>query len=156
MRYAVGTIIPDAVFLLETEERKFIFLDQREINAFREHDSRHKFQIVALESLKTLKGPFDLCFIDADKENYLNYYEAVLQIRGADKEKILEKIKKSNVLFYIRNVDKGYDVRLVKKHDAVKLTQNLEHCEVKRTFKLVGAKDGKNIYRVYYSVRGVQ
>ncbi|MBS2008423.1 MAG: class I SAM-dependent methyltransferase [Cyanobacteria bacterium SZAS TMP-1] len=32
----------------------------------------------ALDSLKKLDGPFDLVFIDADKPNYLNYYEAVL------------------------------------------------------------------------------
>jgi caffeoyl-CoA O-methyltransferase len=31
-----------------------------------------------LEMLETLNGPFDLVFIDADKENYVNYYEAVL------------------------------------------------------------------------------
>ncbi len=34
----------------------------------------------ALESIAKLKGSFDLCFIDADKENYLNYYEAVLPL----------------------------------------------------------------------------
>jgi caffeoyl-CoA O-methyltransferase len=33
-----------------------------------------------LESIKKVKGPIDLCFIDADKENYLNYYEAVLPL----------------------------------------------------------------------------
>jgi caffeoyl-CoA O-methyltransferase len=32
----------------------------------------------ALESLNALEGPFDLVFIDADKTNYRNYYEAVL------------------------------------------------------------------------------
>ena len=32
----------------------------------------------ALETLAGLDGPFDLVFIDADKENYRNYYEAVL------------------------------------------------------------------------------
>jgi caffeoyl-CoA O-methyltransferase len=32
----------------------------------------------ALTSLKSLSGPFDMAFIDADKENYLNYYETIL------------------------------------------------------------------------------
>ncbi len=32
----------------------------------------------ALETLAGLEGPFDLAFLDADKENYVNYYEAVL------------------------------------------------------------------------------
>jgi caffeoyl-CoA O-methyltransferase len=32
----------------------------------------------ALEELERLEGPWDLVFIDADKENYVNYYEAVL------------------------------------------------------------------------------
>ena len=34
----------------------------------------------ALQTLKTLKGPLDFVFIDADKENYLAYYEAVLPL----------------------------------------------------------------------------
>ena len=32
----------------------------------------------AIETIATLDGPFDLVFIDADKTNYSNYYEAVL------------------------------------------------------------------------------
>lgn len=32
----------------------------------------------ALEEIERLDGPFDLVFIDADKPNYANYYEAVL------------------------------------------------------------------------------
>ena len=30
----------------------------------------------AVDSLKTVKGPFDLVFIDADKGNYINYWKA--------------------------------------------------------------------------------
>jgi caffeoyl-CoA O-methyltransferase len=32
----------------------------------------------ALDALPSLDGPFDLIFIDADKTNYVNYYEALL------------------------------------------------------------------------------
>jgi caffeoyl-CoA O-methyltransferase len=34
----------------------------------------------ALETLKTLKGPFDLVFIDADKTNYSAYYDAAFPL----------------------------------------------------------------------------
>jgi caffeoyl-CoA O-methyltransferase len=34
----------------------------------------------ALESLKRVWGPFDICFIDADKENYGAYYDACLEL----------------------------------------------------------------------------
>jgi caffeoyl-CoA O-methyltransferase len=34
----------------------------------------------ALESISTLNGPFDLIFIDADKPNYVNYYEATMPL----------------------------------------------------------------------------
>jgi predicted O-methyltransferase YrrM len=32
----------------------------------------------ALETIASLEGPFDIAFIDADKENYVKYYDAVL------------------------------------------------------------------------------
>src|ERR1700747_1555369 len=34
----------------------------------------------ALDTIKTLTGPLDLIFIDADKPNYSNYYEACLPL----------------------------------------------------------------------------
>jgi caffeoyl-CoA O-methyltransferase len=38
----------------------------------------------ALDTLATLDGPFDIVFIDADKPNYRNYYEAALPLLADD------------------------------------------------------------------------
>ena len=58
----------------------------------------------ALEALESLDGPFDLVFIDADKESYVNYYEAVLP-------KLAERgfIVADNVLWSGRVVEEGGD-----------------------------------------------
>jgi predicted O-methyltransferase YrrM len=55
----------------------------------------------ALETLKTLKGSFDFAFIDADKENYRNYYERCLKLvrRGG-------LIAIDNTLWYGRPLDR--------------------------------------------------
>lgn len=34
----------------------------------------------AMDTLNTIQGPFDLAFLDADKENYCAYYDAVLPL----------------------------------------------------------------------------
>lgn len=34
----------------------------------------------ALETMRELRGPFDLIFIDADKQNYLNYYRRAKEL----------------------------------------------------------------------------
>jgi caffeoyl-CoA O-methyltransferase len=51
---------------------------QRHIDATPYRDRIRIVRGPALESLQSLDGPFDLVFIDADKANYVNYYEAVL------------------------------------------------------------------------------
>ncbi|HXV02779.1 MAG TPA: class I SAM-dependent methyltransferase [Gaiellaceae bacterium] len=58
----------------------------------------------ALEALEALNGQFDFVFIDADKENYVNYYEAVLP-------KLAERgfIVADNVLWSGRVVEEGGD-----------------------------------------------
>jgi len=50
---------------------------------FAESPHGHKIEIKlgpALESLKRVWGPFDICFIDADKENYDAYYDACMEL----------------------------------------------------------------------------
>ena len=51
---------------------------QRHIDASPHSDRIDLRRGPALETVATLDGPFDLVFIDADKQNYVNYYEAVL------------------------------------------------------------------------------
>ncbi|MDH3687883.1 MAG: class I SAM-dependent methyltransferase [Gammaproteobacteria bacterium] len=48
------------------------------------HGHKVKIKIApALETIASLSGPFDLVFIDADKENYRAYYDAVIPLLRA-------------------------------------------------------------------------
>jgi caffeoyl-CoA O-methyltransferase len=58
----------------------------------------------ALEELDRLDGPWDLVFIDADKPNYANYYEAVLPKLSADGFLVAD-----NVLWSGRVVEEDVD-----------------------------------------------
>lgn len=66
----------------------------------------------ALDTLKTLRGAFDLAFIDADKENYANYFERCLELvrRGG-------LIAVDNTLWYGRVVeprDRSVETRAIR------------------------------------------
>ncbi|MDP3962555.1 MAG: Xaa-Pro peptidase family protein [bacterium] len=49
MFYGVRTIVPDSCFLLEIDDKRLIFLDKRDIETFREHDTNKRFEAVSLE-----------------------------------------------------------------------------------------------------------
>ena len=93
---------------------KLIALDKNEktsdiaIKFFEKAKQENKIQIVkkpALESLNDLKknnDKFDLVFIDADKENYKNYYELSLELIGTNGLIIVD-----NVLWHGEVVNKN-------------------------------------------------
>jgi predicted O-methyltransferase YrrM len=105
------------------EDGRLISLDKNDetnktaLNFFKKAKQDSKIQTIirpALESLKLFKKQqekFDLIFIDADKENYKNYYEESLNLIDKDGLIIID-----NVLWHGEVVDK-------KKRD--KLTTNI-------------------------------
>ncbi|WP_067214408.1 O-methyltransferase [Marinomonas gallaica] len=64
----------------------------------------------ALDTIQTLEGPLDFVFIDADKRNYLNYYEAVVPlVRSGGLIIIDNSIWQGRVLSPIENSDIAVD-----------------------------------------------
>ena len=96
------------------EDGKLIALDKNEKtseianNFFKKANQENKIKIItkpALESLNDLKknnNKFDLVFIDADKENYKNYYEQSLELIGTNGLIIVD-----NVLWHGEVVNKN-------------------------------------------------
>ena len=60
-----------------------------------------------IETLETLDGPFDLVFIDADKQNYVNYYEAVLPKLADDGVIVADNVLWSGRVVDEKNDDEG-------------------------------------------------
>lgn len=94
----------------------------------------------AMDLIPTLDGPFDLVFIDADKENYINYYELCF-----DKVKQGGFIIADNVLWYGRVLgDKAYTDKetkgIVAFNDLVKDDDRVENL-------LLPVRDGLMILR---------
>jgi NMD protein affecting ribosome stability and mRNA decay len=86
-----------------------------------------------------------------------NYHEAVIQIRGDAKEMIMKNVEKligKEDFANLAALKEGYDVRVIRKAAAAKAVQILqEKYKIKKSFKLVGEKKGRKIYRNFYSVR---
>lgn len=78
------------------------------------------------------------------------YYEAVIQMRGDEAAlgKIMNQMNLSNAS--VEKVKNGYDIRFMDKNEAKK---NAERFKAKKTFKLVGFKEGRNLYRSYYLIK---
>ncbi|SRR3989344_5115791 len=86
-----------------------------------------------------------------------NYHEGVIQARGPDREKIMEKARAalpSRAITGIIRREEGYDMRIVKKGDARKVAKALSSkYDVIGSFKLAGEKKGKKLYRTVYAIR---
>lgn len=78
---SMAEVLPDDGELVTCE------LDPEPIAVARRHFAKsvhgRKIQLKpgpALDTLRDLRGPFDVVFIDADKQNYLNYYRRALDL----------------------------------------------------------------------------
>lgn len=85
------------------------------------------------------------------------YYEAVIQVRGENKEDILKRLVKNLPEKSIINVEKlpeGYNLKIMRKANAAAAAKHfMEKYDVKTSFKLVGSKKGTKLYRNFYAIR---
>jgi caffeoyl-CoA O-methyltransferase len=98
----------------------------------------------ALETLRELEGPFDLVFIDADKPNYVNYYEAALPLLAADGLLIAD-----NVLWSGRVVDEDGD----ESTRAIKAFNEHVRADTRVRSVMLTVRDGMTLVQLLASVR---
>ena len=86
-----------------------------------------------------------------------NYHEAIIQVRGENKNNIIKKLTnalKSSEVTKIIERKEGYDIKLIKKSKAASIMKHVKNiCDIKTSFKLVGEKNGRKLYRDTYSLR---
>ncbi len=90
-----------------------------------------------LETIAKLDGPFDLVFIDADKENYLNYYEATLPLLGVGGLMVVD-----NTLWSGRIVDAGDDDKTT---NAIRALNDRVLADARVENVLLTVRDGMNL-----------
>lgn len=93
----------------------------------------------ALETVETLSGPFDFIFIDADKVNYLSYYEATLPKLAEDGLMILD-----NTLWSGRVADPGEDDESTR---AIRAVNDRILADERVVNVLLSVRDGMNLVR---------
>lgn len=84
------------------------------------------------------------------------YYEAVIQLRSDDEEKIKKYLmsvkniveKNNGALTKVEKNKNGVDLYITPKNLVDKIIRNVPHTEVKKSYTLVTKKDGKNLYRM--------
>ncbi len=104
------------------------------------------------------KIEYEICPLCSKK--YRNYYEAIIQIRGnitSDDINSIDDIVLMKKGFYrIEKVKGGYDLFISNKYLAEKIANFLRKkykTEIKRSYKLVTSKEGKDIYKNIILVR---
>lgn len=83
------------------------------------------------------------------------YYQAVVQIRGPRKDKILKymmSFAKPEEIIAEKSKD-GYDIKFIDKKRAEQTAAILKGFEIKKSYKLVTEKKGKKLYRNFYAIR---
>ena len=91
----------------------------------------------ALETIKQLEGDFDFVFVDADKENYLNYYEATLPLLGVGGLMVVD-----NTLWSGRIVDAGDDDKTT---NAIRVLNDRVLADARVENVLLTVRDGMNL-----------
>ena len=90
-----------------------------------------------LETIAGLDGPFDLVFIDADKENYVNYYEATLPLLADGGLMIVD-----NTLWSGRVADPGDDEQNTR---AIRALNDRVRDDARVENVLLSVRDGMNL-----------
>ena len=92
------------------------------------------------------------------------YFKTIMQLRGENLEQALRDIEKRseslqdrrNYVSKVETVSDGYDIYLSSKEITQKILKVLKDnysLETKRSYKLIGEKEGQRVYRNYVSVR---
>lgn len=85
------------------------------------------------------------------------YYEAVIQIRGKDKDNILKyatRLLPKKSISSIEKLNEGYNIKVLHKANAAAAVRGFrKRYDVKDSYKLAASKKGQKLYRNYYAIR---